>query len=120
MTFSGYDLSTAATPGHIFDVVFNPGAGTATWTNISYDIGDQPVNDSVIDTDTGDIYVSTDFSVFRLQPGGESWTPVATGLPMAAVSGLTLAKATHGPNRFIYAATHGRGAYRLTLRPGPH
>jgi hypothetical protein len=39
---------------------------------------------------------------------------------MAAVSGLTLAKAQHGPDRYIYAATHGRGAYRLTLhKPKP-
>ena len=28
---------------------------------------------------------------------------------------MTLAKAQHGPHRYIYAATHGRGAYRLTL-----
>ena len=32
-----------------------------------------------------------------------------------AVSGLTIANKQHGPQRFIYAATHGRGAYRLTL-----
>jgi hypothetical protein len=120
VTYSGYNVTTAAQPGHIFDVTVDPLTNAPTWKDISYDIGDQPVNDSVIDTDTGDIYVSTDFSVFRLQPGSTSWTPVASGLPMAAVSGLTLAQAKHGPNRFIYAATHGRGAYRLTLRPGPH
>jgi hypothetical protein len=120
VTFSGYNVTTATTPGHIFDVTVDTGTGLSTWNDISYDIGDQPVNDSVIDTDTGDIYVSTDFSVFRLQPGSQSWVPVARGLPTAAISGLTLAKATNGPNRFIYAASHGRGAYRLTLRPGPH
>ena len=120
VTFSGFNVSTPTTPGHVFDVVFDPNSGLSTWTDISYDIGDQPVNDAVLDTATGDIYISTDFSVFTLTPGAQTWTPVSDGLPMAAVSGLTLAKAQHGPNRYIYAATHGRGAYRLTLRPGPH
>jgi hypothetical protein len=115
VTFSGYDVTTPTTPGHIFDVVIDPTTGAATWTDISYDIGDQPVNDAVLDVATGDIYVSSDFSVFRLDSGAQSWAPVAGGLPMAAVSGLTLAKAKHGPQRFLYAATHGRGAYRLRI-----
>ena len=116
VTFSGFNVSTATTPGHVFDVVFNPTTGLSTWTDISYDIGDQPVNDAVLDTATGDIYISTDFSVFTLTHGTQTWTPVSDGLPMATVSGLTLAKKQHGPERFLYAATHGRGAYRLTLR----
>jgi hypothetical protein len=115
VTFSGFNSSTPTLPGHVFDVVFNPATGLSTWTDISYDIGDQPVNDAVLDTATGDVYISTDFSVFTLTPGAQSWTPVSDGLPMAAVSGLTIAKKQHGPERFIYAATHGRGAYRLTL-----
>jgi hypothetical protein len=115
VTFSGFNASTPATPGHVFDVVFDPSTGLSTWTDISYDIGDQPVNDAVLDTATGDIYISTDFSVFTLTHGTQTWAPVSDGLPMVAVSGLTLAKAQHGPHRYIYAATHGRGAYRLTL-----
>jgi hypothetical protein len=120
VTFSGFNTTTPTTPGHVFDVVYDPSTGFATWTDISYDIGDQPVNDAVIDTTTGDLYISTDFSVFTLAHGTQTWAPVSDGLPMVAVSGLTLAKKQHGPERYIYAATHGRGAYRLTLRPGPH
>ena len=44
----------------------------------------------------GDIYVSTDFSVFLLAHGTQTWVPVADGLPMAAVSGLTLARRSTG------------------------
>ena len=69
VTFSGFNVSTPATPGHVFDVVFDPNTGLSTWTDISYDIGDQPVNDAVLDTATGDIYISTDFSVFTLTHG---------------------------------------------------
>ena len=120
VTFSGYDAVTPATPGHVFDVVVDAATNAATWTDISFDIGDQPVNDVVLDVASGDLYAATDYGVLRLAAGSQTWLPAAGDMPTVTVSGLTLAKAKHGPNRFIYAATHGRGAYRLTLRPGPH
>jgi hypothetical protein len=115
VTFSGYEVNTPTTLGHVFDVVFDPSAHTAAWTNISGDIGDQPVNDAVLDVATGDIYISTDFNVYRRVSGTTTWIPAADGLPMAAVSGLTLAAGNNG-DRLLYAATHGRGAYRLRLK----
>jgi hypothetical protein len=115
VTFSGYESNTPTTPGHVFDVVFDPTSGTATWTNISYDLGDQPIDDAVLDVATGDVYVSTDFGVDRLAAGSHTWVTAADGLPPAAVSGLTIANGTNG-DRLIYAATHGRSAYRLRLK----
>jgi hypothetical protein len=117
VTFSGYDVTTAGTPGHVFDVRY-AGTGPATWTDISYGLGDQPINDAVLDTDTGNIYVSTDFGVNVLVSDTQEWAPVADGLPLAAVSGLTIAKSQkgNGSGRLLYAATHGRGAYRLKLK----
>jgi hypothetical protein len=112
VTFSGYEANTPTTLGHVFDVVYDPASHTAAWTNISSDIGDQPVNDAVIDTATGDLYVSTDFGVYRRVAGETGWIPAADGLPMAAVAGLTIADGKNG-DRLLYAATHGRGAYRL-------
>ena len=122
VTFSGYNATTPALPGHVFDVVFDPAAGTAAWTDISYDLLDQPVNDAVLDAETGDVYVSTDFGVDRLAAGTQTWIPAADDLPTATVSGLTLVTAKRNGDgvrkgdRLIYAATHGRGAYRLHLR----
>ena len=117
VTFSGFQAATPPTaPGHVFDVVFNPATSTATWTDISYDIGDQPVDDAVLDVATGDIYVSTDFGVYRLVSGTQTWIPAADGLPVATVSGLTLAAGKQSGDRLLYAATHGRGAYRLRLK----
>ena len=92
-----------------------PSTGTTTWTNSSYDIGDQPLNDAVLDGATGDLYVSTDFSVFRLVKGTLRGSAAADGLSAATVSGLTLASSTRG-DRLLYAATHGRGAFRLRLK----
>jgi hypothetical protein len=115
VTFSGYNSNTPLQPGHVFDVVFDPASGSATWKDISYDLGDQPINDAVLDVATGDVYVSTDFSVDRLAAGTQTWVQAADGLPPAAVSGLTIANGKNG-DRLIYAATHGRSGYRLRLK----
>ena len=73
VSFNGYGSNTPTTPGHVFDVVFDPAAGTATWTDISYDLLDQPVNDVVLDVAAGDVYASTDFGVNRLAAGSQTW-----------------------------------------------
>jgi hypothetical protein len=116
VTFNGYDVSTPTTPGHVFDVMVNPATGAATWKDISYDIGDQPVTDAVLDTATGDLYISTDFSVYRLVNGTNTWIPAADGIPTVQVSGLTLGAGKKDGERLLYAATHGRGAFRLRLK----
>ena len=59
--------------------------------------------------------MSTDFAVLRLKKNASSWVPAADGLPTVAVYGLTLTNGRKGTDRVIYAATHGRGAYRLVL-----
>jgi hypothetical protein len=114
VAYSGFNSSTPTTFGHVFDVVYDPGTGTSTWTDISNDIGDQPVNDVVYDAKTGDAYASTDFTVLKRASGTTTWVPAANDLPQVAVSGLTLAPTKQGA-RLLYAATHGRGAYRLRL-----
>lgn len=116
VSFSGYDAyATAAgtATGHVFDVHYNPGTGTATWTDISGNLGDQPITGIAYDAASHGVYVATDFGVLRLGGGG-SWQPAASGLPLVAVYGLTLASV--GGHTSLYAATHGRGAYRLVLR----
>jgi glucose/arabinose dehydrogenase len=59
----------------------------------------------------GDVYAATDFGVLRLPSGSTQWEDAASGMPPVAVYGLTLDRATHT----LYAATHGRGAYKLGL-----
>ena len=112
VAYSGYNSNTPTTQGHVFDVVYN--GVSATWTDLSNDLGDQPVNDVVLDSKTGDVYVSTDFTVLKLASGTHTWVPAAAGLPSVTTPGLTLAPTKQGA-RLLYAATHGRGAYRLRL-----
>jgi hypothetical protein len=107
----GFDLSTPATPGHVFEVRYDPATGQSTWTNRSYDFGDLPANDVAYDAPSGDLYASTDFGVFRLESGTTTWTDAAPGMPNVEVAGLTYV----GKDRILYAATHGLGAWRLNL-----
>ena len=116
VTFSGYDSTTPVTPGHVFDVVFDPATSSATWTNISYDIGDQPVNDAVLDVATGDVYVVD--RLRRLSPRQRhADLDSGGGRPSCGHRlGPDARRATQAGDRLLYAATHGRGAYRLRLK----
>jgi hypothetical protein len=117
ITFSGYNayaLAAGQATGHVFEINYNPGTHTATWTKLDKNLGDEPITDVVYDAATGDLYISTDFGVNRLAAGSSSWVPAAGGLPEVAVYGLNIADTKNG-GRVIYAATHGRGAYRLKL-----
>ena len=111
VSFSGYSAYTPATPGHVFDVTYNPQTGKATWTDLSYNLGDQPITGIAFDSVKGTVFVSTDFGVARLRNGGAHWFPASTGLPFVAVYGLTLSE----NGRVLYAATHGRGVWRLDI-----
>ena len=33
ISYSGYNSNTPATPGHVFEVTYNPATGTSTWTD---------------------------------------------------------------------------------------
>jgi hypothetical protein len=112
ISYSGFNASTPATPGHVFEVTYDPNAGTATWVDLSYDLGDIPLTDVVRDAMTGDLYGSSDFGVFRLPGGTTSWVAAAPGMPNVEVAGLTYVAS----ERKIYAASHGLGAWLLNLQ----
>ena len=115
ITYSSYSAITPATPGHVFSVTYNQGAGTATWTNLDGLGGpafpDFPATGVAFDSGSGDLYVSNDWGVLRLPNGSSNWEVAGTGLPMVEVAGLTI---TPGARK-LYAATHGRSAWQLTL-----
>jgi hypothetical protein len=110
VSYLGYNQSTPSQTGHVFSVTYDPAAGTAAWTSVDDNIGNQPVNAVVADTN-GDLYAATDFGVMKLPAGSSTWAPAASGLPTVTVIGLTINPAA----RQLLAATHGRGAYQLTL-----
>lgn len=111
VSFSGYNVSTPSQPGHVFEVAYDPGAGTAIWTNISYNLGDLPITNVARDDVTGDLFASNDFGVAMLPNGTTTWVPAAGSFPPVAVYDLTI----NSNARVLYAATHGRGAWKLDL-----
>ena len=112
ISYTGFSSATPTTPGHIFSVEYDPVAGTATWTSLDGTLGDIPLSDVAFDTNTGDLYVSCDFGVFReAEGGGIDWEMAAPGLPNVEVPGLTIV----AEDRKLYAATHGLSVWRLNL-----
>ncbi len=115
IVYSSYSALTPATPGHVFSVTYNQGAGTATWTNLDGSGGpafpDFPATGIAFDSGRGDLYVSNDWGVLRLPNGSTDWEVAGAGLPQVEVVGLTIAPGA----RKLYAATHGRSAWLLTL-----
>lgn len=105
-TFSGFNGATPATPGHVFKST--NGLGAATWTNISGDLPDVPVNSIAVDSRRRTIYVGTDIGVFQTRDGGVHWTQLSNGMPNVAVFGLAM---DHDGD--LIAATHGRGMFEL-------
>ncbi|MGH3130752.1 MAG: exo-alpha-sialidase, partial [Gaiellaceae bacterium] len=111
VSYSGYNVNTPLTPGHVFEVTYDPVLGTSTWVDRSYDLADLPVTDLVRDDKTGDLFAASDFGVVRLDAGTTSWTLSAPGMPNVEVAGLTIVP----ERRKLFAATHGLSAWQLIL-----
>lgn len=96
--------------GHLFK---SPDGG-ATWTDISGNLPDAPLNSILLDPESpSDLYVATDAGVFVATDGGvagESWQQVGSGLPAGPV--LQIAFSELGP-RALAAATFGRGLWTI-------
>jgi hypothetical protein len=115
VSYTGFSAATPATPGHVFSVTYDPDAGTASWTSLDKDLGDLPITAIVRDDASDTLYAGTDYGVIRLDSGDDSWTVAAPGMPNIEVPGLTIVVGS----RKLYAATHGQGAWVLSLE-GSH
>ena len=110
VSYSGFSALTPDTPGHIFEVVFD--GADAAFTSLDYNLGDIPVNHLARDDISGDLFAATDFGVLVLPAGAFSWEIAGNGLPTV----LTPHMEIHPQKRILFAATHGMGAWYLTLR----
>lgn len=111
--FSGFSSCVSCDHlGHIFETKNNG----QSWTNITGNLPDVPVNALVLDSAfPGTLYAATDIGVFSTNDGGATWSPLAAGMPLVAVLGLTMDAQT----RTLWAGTHGRGMWALELKPPP-
>jgi hypothetical protein len=109
ISYSGFE-ATSGTAGHVFEVTYNPTAGTATWVNLDNGLGDLPITSLVRDSASGTLFAGTDYGVLGLDSGASQWTEAAPGMPDIDIAGLTLVPGT------LYAATYGQGAWKLSLQ----
>ncbi len=87
-----------------------------TWTDISSNLPQAPVNDFIIDpsfnaNNQRAFYAATDFGVYVSYNSGGTWAALGTGLPLVSVMDIVL----HDSSRTLVAATHGRSMYRISL-----
>lgn len=92
--------------------IFRSTAGGASWTDISGNLPEAPVNDIIVDPDLDStLYAATDFGVFVTRDLGGHWQMLGDDLPNVPVVDLRL----HAPTRTLVAATYGRSMYRFDL-----
>jgi len=109
-TFSGFRVDQPL--AHVFRTTDRG----ATWSDISGDLPDAPVNEIAIDPrQSSTLYVGTDVGVFVSRDLGAAWTPLGVGLPDGVV--VTDMKILPGPPATLLAATYGRSIYSIEL-PG--
>ena len=107
--FNGF--SRRFVPGGGVGHVFESYNGGRSWTDISGNLPDIASDALVIGH--GKLALGTDMGVFTAaegKGGSTSWSKLGTGLPNTVVDDLTV-----GPGGYIYAATHGRGVWRITF-----
>lgn len=105
--FNGY--SRRFIPGGGVGHVFETYNGGKSWTDISANLPDIASDALVISH--GQLALGTDAGVFTAREGrglSTRWSRLGYGLPNAAVDDLT-----PGPDGYVYAATHGRGVWRI-------
>lgn len=85
-----------------------------TWTNVSYNLPNLPVNCSAfeIGSATGKVYIGMDAGVYYIDNTSITWTLYNSGLPNTPVMDLGISAAA--PNK-LRAATFGRGVYEIDL-----
>jgi hypothetical protein len=115
IVMNGFSRRFTEGPGAGVGHVFKSTDHGATWTKLDdtagSDFPDIPAN-SIKVLASGGIVVGTDLGVVYLNPAGTSWYRVGTGLPSTVAMDLEV-----GPSgdANLYAATHGRGIWRVSL-----
>jgi len=83
-----------------------------TWTDISGNLPDVPVNSLIIDQQRDSVlFIGTDVGVFFTKNLGTNWYSAGTGLPNSPVFDIVY----HAPTQMLYAGTHGRSIFALDV-----
>lgn len=89
--------------------VFKTTDGGQSWTDISSNLPNIPVNDIIVSSSENILFVATDLNVWYSINDGASWDILGNGLPLTVVMDLKL----HEPTQTLYAGTFGRAMHRF-------
>ncbi len=83
-----------------------------SWTDISGNLPEVPVNDIIVDPEYDSVlYIATDAGAYYTQNLGEIWEFMGSNLPNVVICDFTL----HNDTRKLVAATYGRSMYSYDL-----
>ena len=103
---NGFSRRFTEGPGAGIGHVWKTTDGGTTWSDISGNFPDVPVNDIVVRG--AKLIAATDLATLVSTDGGAHWSRLAANLPYTTVMDLSL-----GPDGRLYAATHGRGIWSI-------
>jgi uncharacterized repeat protein (TIGR01451 family) len=106
MSYAGFSAATPGNSGHVFKTT----NGGQTWTNITSNLPDVPVNTVVVDPSyPSTLYAGTDIGSYVTTDGGASWARLGTGFPKVSAWQLDFDPG----QRLLAAGSHGRAAYTI-------
>ncbi|HEY6907707.1 MAG TPA: hypothetical protein VI230_09570, partial [Ignavibacteriaceae bacterium] len=92
--------------------VFRTTDAGSSWSDISSNLPEAPVNDLLVDPDnTNILYAASDVGVFYSTDTGGNWQYLGDSLPTVPVTDIVL----HNPTRTLVAATFGRSFYSIDV-----
>ncbi len=92
--------------------VFRSSDMGATWSDISSNLPDAPVNALAVDNNNQSVlYVGNDVGMYVSFNTGGSWEFLGEGLPIVTVGDIKI----HPTANFLVAGTHGRSMYKIDL-----
>jgi len=104
--FNGFSRRWIEGPGAGYGHLYKTTNGGASWTDVSGNLPDVPVNDVLMRG--GKILLATDLGVVVSTDGGAHWSRLGGNLPYTTAMDIHL-----GPDGRLYAATHGRGIWSI-------
>ncbi len=86
----------------------------ATWTSVSGDLPDKPVNVVIQDRKNPELlFAGTDHGLYVTLDGGKSWAPFRNAMPWVKVTDLVI----HPRENDLVIGTYGRGIYVVDVSP---
>jgi len=96
--------------------VFRSSDQGATWTDISSNLPDTPVNAFAVDpVEPSRLYLGSDVGMYVSYNSGQSWWVLGEGLPVLPIGDIKI----HPTTRELVAGTYGRSMYKIDLNAIP-